>query len=88
MNELPVTTWKQWLVGFLRTTAVALVTSVVIILLLTVAFSGQSRQEQEAIDEIRRGTLANVCVLSLPVTDRGRDAGQVRDCLERYGLEP
>lgn len=88
MNDLPVASWKQWLVGFLRTTAVALVTSLVIILLLSVAFSGQSRQEQEAIDEIRRGTLANVCVLALPVTDTGRNEQQVTDCLERYGLRP
>lgn len=79
---------KDALIGFGRMLAVAVVTSVVIIVLLSLAFSGQSRQEQQTVDEIRRAGLAQVCVLALPVDEDGRKQAQVDECLRRYGLVP
>jgi hypothetical protein len=79
---------KDWLAGLVRMLIVAITTSFIILMFLIVAYGGQTRQEQETLDETRRGTLATVCVLALPVDDFGRDDAQVHACLRKYGLEP
>lgn len=80
---------KTAFAGFLRTLAVAVLTSIIILLILVFAFSGQSKQQQAALDEIRAGTLATVCVLALPVDPNvGRDPVAVTQCETKYGLTP
>lgn len=77
-----------WLAQTFRMLLVAVVTAVVIIGVLAFAFGDQTQQEQATADETRRGVLAQVCVLALPIDEGGRDQIRVEACLARYGLEP
>jgi negative regulator of sigma E activity len=72
----------------IQMTIAAIVTAVVIIGLLTWAFAGQTAEEREVLDGIRAGTLAQACILALPISETGRDPADVTACLRRYGLEP
>lgn len=80
---------KAQAVTFLRQLAVAVVTAAIIIAGLIIAYSDDNANERRTFQEIRNATLAEVCVLALPVDpQRGREPKEVRACLLEYGLEP
>jgi succinate dehydrogenase hydrophobic anchor subunit len=80
---------KVQLATFLRQLAVAVVTAIIVIGGLVVAYADDTATERETFQEIRNATLAEVCVLALPVSESaGRNAEDVHACLRRYGLEP
>lgn len=81
------TGWKYQLTTFLRQLAVAVVTSAIIVGGLIVGFAGQTdAQVQRDLDTLH-ANLAQACVLSLPVTDEGRNERDVQRCFTQYGLQ-
>jgi hypothetical protein len=85
MPNVPLN-WKAQLMAAGRQLATIVVAAIIVITFIALAFSAQGRQEREAVDELRRATLAQVCVLALPVREDGRSQKAVQECLIRYGL--
>lgn len=83
MND---TTFKAFLhrVGSMVITALVIV--VITIAGITLFFGEQSQQERDTLQEIRNATLAEVCVLALPVRPEGRSENAVEGCLRQHGL--
>ena len=85
---------REEAVKFARQLLVAVATSAVIIGGLLLAFQGQSNEEREltrVLVELQEQTLAaslaQACVLALPVDDSGRDEEQVARCFRQYGID-
>jgi hypothetical protein len=72
----------------------AIITSAVIIVMLTLAYSGANARDEQRNDQLAivAQTLvatnqAIACELALPVTDTGRDPELVKACFTQYGLQ-
>lgn len=80
--------------AFTRTLVVALLTAILAVGGLQVAFGARSQAQLEAAEKLalfqRRtfnATLAEACVLALPI-EGGRSPELVQKCFTQYGLEP
>lgn len=62
--------------------------AVVLVLILLAVTYALGNQQQESLNDIKAATRAEVCVLTLPVTDKGRDQEAVNACLLENGIEP
>jgi hypothetical protein len=81
--------WRENAIAFVRSLAVALITSGVILVVLIYGFRGQTEQERQLQQDTLRANLAQACVLSLPVHPvDGRDPVSVKLCFSQYGIQP
>lgn len=74
------------LVQSIRQMVVIIVSAVLVVVFIALAFGARGREEAKTLDLLRRATQAEICVLALPVRDDGRNHEAVRSCLERYEL--
>jgi hypothetical protein len=76
-------------IAFVRSLAVALLTSAIILGVLIVGFRGQTQYERQLQLETLYANLAQACVLALPVDPEvGRPADAVKQCFIQYNLQP
>lgn len=64
------------------------VQAVVLVVILIAATYALGNKQQESLNDIKAATRAEVCVLALPVSDKGRDDAAVTRCLVNAGIEP
>lgn len=89
MSEPPAQHGKSFLRTFGTALAVTIVAIALLIGTLQLLYSGSSRKQQDVFEQIRNGTLAQVCVLTLPSDPKtGRDPDKVLACLIENGLKP
>jgi hypothetical protein len=81
-------TWKFQLVTAGRQLVVAVVTAGIILAVLIIGFRGETNKERELAEQTLYANLAQACVLALPVTERGRNENDVRQCFSQYNLQP
>ena len=87
--------FADWAKATARMTVTAIITSAVIIMMLTLAYSGSNQRQQEQNDQLAQvaKTLvetnqAIACELALPVGPNGRNPDDVKLCFSQYGLAP
>jgi hypothetical protein len=77
--------WDRIINGIVIGSSAAVVL-VLAVLMLSLVFGNQ---QQQALDDIRNSTRAEVCVLLLPVGDHGRSEAQTNSrCLIPNGIAP
>lgn len=80
--------FRRFVEPVLRITGAAVLTTTIILAGITIAFRGQTSQQQQVADTLVRTNQAIACELALPVTDTGRDPALVSLCFTQYDLQP
>lgn len=81
--------WRAHAIAIMRMTVVAVITSVIIVTGLNVAYHGQQVEQDRVAHVLVDTNLAQACILALPSDPiTGRDPALVKLCFTQYGLQP
>lgn len=86
---------KATFAGFLRTLAIAIITSIIVLAIIVLAFGGQTQRQQQTFEAIKQASELTVrlnraisCELGVPTVDGMRDPVLLRACWTDEGLIP
>lgn len=79
---------REEAIRFARTATTILFAATIIIAGLFLVSANSQRDERLREQQTLNANLAIACVLTLPVTDDGRNENLVQECFTQYGLKP